>query len=356
MDTPPNLPLPPGSADSPQPDRPPTASALRSLPSLVAAGVLVLVLLLYMFSFVVRHGEAVVLTTFQKAEESSIYRDAGWYFKWPWPVQSVTRYDVRQRSYRPPIYQIKTRPGDDKTITISFSAIWNVSDPLVFFRRVSTVDEAEKKLSSILNSESQAVLGRRALHELVNSDGARMQMADIEQEILAGVKRTLDSDQGRIGIDLRTVSFRVLSAPQNVTESIHRQMTSDQQQKAQAFVAQGEAAAKGIRNEAERQAAIIEQFANELAENIRSEGRVAAAQWAGVLEQAPEFASLIMSLDFATAALDDMTTYVLDANSFNGVLAPLVRNARGDAVTPTAPLNPAQRPADAPALSGATGQ
>ena len=74
---------------------------MRSTFLLTMTGLIVLGFVLFMVTFSVRFTEAAVVTTFGKASETSVVNqdgdEAGLYFKWPYPVQSVTKYDRRVR-------------------------------------------------------------------------------------------------------------------------------------------------------------------------------------------------------------------------------------------------------------------
>src|SRR5204863_9901729 len=64
---------------------------------IAAAAVFVIALLARAMTYTVRFTETGVLTTFGKAGDEAIKKDPGLYFKWPDPIQSVTKYDTRTR-------------------------------------------------------------------------------------------------------------------------------------------------------------------------------------------------------------------------------------------------------------------
>src|SRR5690606_26123255 len=91
----------------------------------------VLVLLVNMFCFQVRHDEVAVVTTFGKADEGSVRTDARLYFRFPQPIQKVTKYPKR-------IYLLETKTeeqalADANNVAAAVYVAWQVSsDPLQF--------------------------------------------------------------------------------------------------------------------------------------------------------------------------------------------------------------------------------
>ena len=51
----------------------------------------------FAFSYTVRFTESAVVTTFGRAGEDAVVSEPGLKFKWPYPIQSVTKYDSRLR-------------------------------------------------------------------------------------------------------------------------------------------------------------------------------------------------------------------------------------------------------------------
>ena len=62
---------------------------------MISGAVLASMLVLYMVTFQVRFSEVAVVRTFGQIKEGGIIKEPGLYWKWPWPVQKVERYDNR---------------------------------------------------------------------------------------------------------------------------------------------------------------------------------------------------------------------------------------------------------------------
>ena len=60
--------------------------------------VLVVIFALLLFVFQVRQSEVAVVTTFGKPVRASL-DEPGAYFKWPWPIQKVYKFDQRIQNF-----------------------------------------------------------------------------------------------------------------------------------------------------------------------------------------------------------------------------------------------------------------
>ena len=69
----------------------------RNLLTLIIGTVLVLIFALLLFSFQVRKSEVAVVTTFGRPTRPVV--EPGAYFKWPWPIQNVYKFDERIQNF-----------------------------------------------------------------------------------------------------------------------------------------------------------------------------------------------------------------------------------------------------------------
>lgn len=129
---------------------------MKRLVIIVLAGVLLVVLLAFSMTYQVRFTEAAVLTTFGKASDDSLKLDPGLKFKWPSPIQSVTKYDTRLRV-------VQTRQtqaaSDNRQIIVEAACFWRAKKPLRFFERFSVAGDRSadhfRKAQEIIESDLQ---------------------------------------------------------------------------------------------------------------------------------------------------------------------------------------------------------
>src|SRR3990172_6228409 len=116
--------------DAPRSPRRRENSPMNSRMFTIAVGVLIVVVVLVtMFSFQVRETEMAVKLTFGKAEKNAIDRP-GLYFRWPWPIQSIAKYDRRLHVFDTRLEETLT--ADKLNITVSLAVGWNIVNPITF--------------------------------------------------------------------------------------------------------------------------------------------------------------------------------------------------------------------------------
>src|SRR5690242_2525942 len=86
-------------------------------------------------AYTVRFTETAVLTTFGKADDQAIKKNPGLYFKWPDPIQSVTKYDTRARFLQTQSETQQT--ADSRQLVVEAFCTWKVDNPLQFFKKFS---------------------------------------------------------------------------------------------------------------------------------------------------------------------------------------------------------------------------
>jgi membrane protease subunit HflC len=121
------------------------------LPTVVTATVLVVILVVYSITYQVRFSESVVKVRFGKPRK--VISEPGLKLKWPYPIETVKHYDTRLRVLDTPETEIKTR--DSQNVIVGCFAIWRITDPLLFYKRVPVERTAEDKLRDRIN-ESRA--------------------------------------------------------------------------------------------------------------------------------------------------------------------------------------------------------
>ena len=280
----------------------------------VFVGVLIVVVLLgYMFAFQVRYDQAAVLTTFDKATESAVKRDAGLYFKLPWPIQKVNTYSTLTQLLEHRLEQVAT--GDGKSVVIKTYLAWRVADPLAFFIKLQNKASAEGKLAPLLSEEVSGTIGRYRMDQLVNTDSDSVKLAQIEAEALASMSQRLSSLD--YGIEVRQVGIRRLVLPEENTSQVFETMRQTRQRLASKSRVLGEAQAEAIKSQAESARRRILAFAQRRAQAIRAQGDKEAAEYYNTFRQDESLAIFLRRIQTLKSILPHNTTFVLDANQLS---------------------------------------
>ena len=121
----------------------------RNLLTIVIGAVLVVIFALLLFVFQVRKSEIAVITTFGKPGGTL---EAGPHFKWPWPIQSVYRFDQRTQNFEDIYSQNLTK--DQQNLLTSVYVGWKISDGGQFLKvfKDGSVAAAQQRLEGMLRS------------------------------------------------------------------------------------------------------------------------------------------------------------------------------------------------------------
>jgi membrane protease subunit HflC len=277
--------------------------------SLLAVGLIVTALfVLLQVLFIVREGEAVVVTTFGKPVRQ--LTDAGLYMRWPWPVQRVYRFDHRTHTLEGAFEETLTRDG--KNILVAVYAGWRIKEPIQFLERVGTVEQAERNLDSLLRSEKNAVLGQFPLAGLINTNADAVQFEAIERQMLANVQ---PEAVARYGAEVQFLGIRKIGLPESITEKVFARMNAERQEVAERYRSEGEGEAIKLRAAADSTRNQLLAKAEAEAKGIRAEGDAQAAEAYQVFEKDPELAMFLRKLEALELTLKDKATVVLSSET-----------------------------------------
>src|SRR5437867_5324533 len=158
---------------------------MKRTPVTLAIGALLLIVAaLLLFTFQVRKSEVAVVTTFGKPTRP--ITEPGAYFKLPWPVQKVYKFDQRVQNFEDKFTEGLTK--DSFNLLTSVYVGWKITEPKAFFPKFAgTTDpirEAEKVLESLLSNAKSAVVGQHPLSDFVSASDNGKNFVAIEKEIL----------------------------------------------------------------------------------------------------------------------------------------------------------------------------
>ena len=280
----------------------------KNLLTLIIAAVLVVIFALLLFTFQVRQSEVVVVSTFGKPVNT--ITNAGLYVKYPWPMQSLNRFDQRVQNFEDKFSENYTTNGD--IVLTSVYVGWRISDAKEFFPKFpgGSALAAQKQLENMLRSAKTAAIGRHTLSDLVNSDPAQNKFNEIEKEIQTSVQNELATHN--YGISLEFLGIKKLGLPESVTQSVFERMKSERTKWISEAQFKGEAEANKIKSAAERQAADVLANAQAAATRIKGEGEAEAAKTLGVFQQNPELAKFLAGLETLKGSMNQKTTLIFD--------------------------------------------
>ncbi|HEY1717931.1 MAG TPA: protease modulator HflC [Verrucomicrobiae bacterium] len=283
----------------------------RNILTVIVGAVLVVIFALLLFVFQVRRSETAVVTTFGKPARD--ITEPGAYFKWPWPIQKVYKYDQRVQNFEDKFSENFT--GDNIILLSSVYVGWRISDAGQFLRKFPgdttvSIPNAQGKLESMLRSAKNAVVGRHTLSEFVNADPKQLRFDAIENEIKQTVQGELSTNDW--GVSLEFLGFKKIGLPESVTQTVFDRMKSERQQYISKYQSEGDAESQKIRSAAERQAAETVAKAQADATRIRAEGELEAASTFKVFQQNPELENYLLRIEAIKQSLNKQTIMIFD--------------------------------------------
>ncbi len=276
--------------------------AIRALIALVVLAALGFA----MCSFQVAGNESAVLTRFGRPVRS--LTESGLYFKWPWPVDAVHRFDRRLAFFEIRFSEALTQ--DKRNVILPIWLAWRVEDPLRFLESLGTPEAAPGKLDSIATSARNALLGRYDFQQLVATDPAKLRLEELEQRLADAIR---PQAREAFGIAIEQVGIKRVALPEANTAFVFERMRAERGQYAAKFRAEGRREAEELRarTDAERTKLIAE--AQKYAEETRGRAEAEAARiYAEAHAKDPEFYRFTRELESLRRVTRANTTLVLD--------------------------------------------
>jgi membrane protease subunit HflC len=251
-------------------------------------------------AFIVRETEQAMVIQF--GDPVARYETPGLKFKIP-VIQTARFFDKR-------VLDVDTVPeevilADQKRIVVDTFARYRITDMLEFYRALSTEQQANTRLSNIINSTMRSKLGNATLAELLSDKRAGL-MADIKKQVNTAVDR--------MGIEIVDVRIGRADLPEQTSQSIYARMRTEREREAADFRAQGSEQAQMIKSLADKERTILLAEAEKQAQASRGQGDEAAINiYAEAFKRDPEFYSFYRTMQAYRESLPgDNTTLILD--------------------------------------------
>ena len=187
---------------------------------------------------------------------------------------------------------------DKKTMVTDTYVLWEISDPQTFAKTLSgSVANAEGRINAAVYNSLKEVIGAMDQTAVISSrDG------ELSQQIMTGIGK----DMEQYGIALVSIETKHLDLPSDNKTAVYERMISEREQMAAQYTAEGSAESQIIKNDTDKEVAIMIANATAEAEQIKAEGE---AQYMQILSGAyndtsrSEFYTFVRSLDAAKLSL-----------------------------------------------------
>lgn len=281
---------------------------MKNIAVVILILLLVAVLILLLISFQVRETEFALVTTFDKPSRE--ITEPGLYFRWPFPIQKVQKFDSRMRVLEVEVSETTTKGAIP--IIVNTYVVWRIAKPLAFFNAIETLSEAESKLRSRVSDTQNRVIGQYFFGEFVNSDPSKIKFKQIEEEMLNDLAQSVINDYG---IEIKTVGIKQLKISKDVTEKVFERMRAARNRKTETTIAEGQAEARRIKSDADSKKIVLEAAAEARAKAIRGIGDAEAAKYYKLLEEDPALAMFLRDVDALKKILKERATVVFSSKT-----------------------------------------
>jgi len=243
--------------------------------------------------YTVREDTYGIVTKFGKIV--AVQENAGLHFKLPFVEQ--VRYVPRTIQ----IYDIAPSDvitKDKKSMIADDFILWRVTDAKKFTQTLNaSVTSAQDRVSVATYNATKSIISSMSQDEVIEARGERLTSLITDES---------NSDLGNYGIVIEKASIKSLDLPDDNKDAVYERMISERQNIAASYKAQGDASAQKIRNETDRQVAVMQAEASRQAEITIAEGEAAYMEKIAAAydtEDKQAFYSYLRGLDALKASL-----------------------------------------------------
>ena len=276
---------------------------LNVLGGLLLVFVLIGLILAYGSMFTVYQTDQAIVV--QLGEPVNVVTEPGLHFKIPM-VQSVISIDKRILDLENPAQEVIASDGE--RLVVDAFARYRVSDPLKFYQTIGAIENANARLSPLLNSALRRVLGSSTKVEIVR---------DKRAQLMADVRTQLGSEAKAFGIEVVDARIRRADLPDQNSQAVYKRMQTERERQAAEFRAQGNQKSQEIKAKADRDVTVLLAQAQAKAEQVRGEGDAERNRiFAEAFGRDPDFFAFYRSMSaYQTALKGDNTTVIISPDS-----------------------------------------
>ena len=270
---------------------------------LILAGALALAVFALLSLFTVEQTEQALVVRLGRPVD--VVRAPGLHLKLPL-VDTVLYYDTRLLPLEPPLEQIIL--GDQKRLEVQVYARYQITDPLLYYQSVRTLEQARSQLTQIVSSALRRALGQVMLTALLSPERDRITEV-VLQECLTKARP--------LGITVADVRIRRADLPPETSQAIYDRMKSERQRQAKELRAEGFQWAQKIQSRADRERTVILSEAQRQSLTTRGQGDAQANQiFAQAFGRDPKFYEFYRSMQtYRQSLADAQPTLVLTPGS-----------------------------------------
>lgn len=253
---------------------------------------------LYLASFTVRAGEVAVVARF--GDPRRLVEEPGLHFKWPAPVDTLFRVDMRTNVLDPEADEFLT--SDQKNVDVDAFVAWRVSDPQQFLKSLRDRTGAEDKIGQVLQSALVEVLNSGPFDDLVNLDpDHERNLAQVREDVSKAVRARCNANG--YGVEIEMAGIERINFPYDNRRFVESAMRTERDREARKITSEGQEIANEITTRARSEEATIRDTAQADAMTIEGNGIAESQRIAAESRKvSPELFDILARLEVAEEA------------------------------------------------------
>ncbi len=276
--------------------------------------------------YTVEEWQQVIITQFGRPVGDPV-TSPGLKIKTPF-VQTANRFEKRFLEWDGDPNQVTTK--DKRFIWVDTYARWRISDPLLFFQRLTNELGAQSRLDDILNGETRTTIAKHDLIELVRSSNREFisstgvvdeeshdeiiyGRAVLQAEVLETAKKRIA--EADLGIELLDFQVKRINYVEQVRTDVYARMISERQRIAEKYRSEGAGEAARIIGSKDRDLKEITSIAYRQAQEIKGRADAEAANiYAAAYNRDPDFYRFLKTMEVYTRTMDKNTILLLSTD------------------------------------------
>ena len=264
--------------------------------------------------YTVAENEYACVFRFSKIERT--IDKPGFQVKLPF-IDTTVKFPKTTLLYDIPPSEVLT--ADKKNMTVDCYILWEITDPVVFYQTLGTIEDAKARLNNFTYTALKNLMGRLEQNDIINEDDASER-----NDIYANIKTEVDEIVDTYGINVIDIKIKRFDLPEDNAQAVYARMISDRNQIAEKYIADGEYEASIIKNNVDKQVNIIISNAQAEAARLEAEGE---SEYMRMLAEAynttdkKDFYEFMVGIDALKASLaEGEKTVIIGADSKLGKL------------------------------------
>lgn len=262
-----------------------------------------IVLLVYSSIYIVDERQQALVLQF--GETKNVVKEPGLNFKIPF-IQDVIFIDKRILDLDSPAQEIIA--SGQKRLVVDAFARYRIEDPLLFYQRLSNINNSNSRMSGVLNSVIRRILGGVSFETIVSKDRANM---------MGRITAQVNAESKQFGLEVLDVRIKRADLPEANSQAIYNRMQTERLREATEIRAQGNEAANRITSRADRDVTVLLAEAKREGQTTRGEGDAERNKvFAAAYGQDPDFFAFYRSMQaYETGLTSKDTRLVISPDS-----------------------------------------